>query len=251
MASNARPEASQALSCPLLNLPPELRLLIYAYTHSIDLDLEYYWVYSLQDLGEAWASAPLVKLAGTCRLIAKEARGYVRSMPDSQREVLVDLSGADGPDRELIIRMRHLPCPMVDLRRVVVSYDFEKYKSTAYAFPADHHDSEAVDKAMSDMGFNLFSALYRLMTEAAVNESTYWKRDFWLQINGLQKRREGESYYGALRRVLEQPTTDPASAERLVRKFYSQACIDMPHIEHASNAQLAWFFEDIPLYLSV
>jgi len=40
MAPNIVPQASQTLSCPLLKLPPELRLRIYAYIHQFDLDLD-------------------------------------------------------------------------------------------------------------------------------------------------------------------------------------------------------------------
>jgi hypothetical protein len=250
MASNTMPQASHALSCPLLKLPPELRLLIYAYTHSIDLDLEYYYVHDFEDLSEAWTYTPLVKLASTCRLIAKEARGYVRSMPESQREVLVELLAPDGPKRNLATRLHQVPCPTVDLRGVVVSFDLEKYKSTAHAFPADHHDSGALDGAMHALGLKLYGAVCLLMTEASVNDTIYWKAPFWLQINGLRPKKEGESSYDAVRRVLNQPTTDPASAERLVREFYSWTSDDGWLTRNASDHQLA-AYSDIPLYLLV
>ncbi|KAM0701985.1 hypothetical protein Q7P35_010895 [Cladosporium inversicolor] len=243
MASNVVPQASQTLSCPLLKLPPELRLLIYTHTQRLDLDIE------LNDndgekLSIVWASTPLVKLAATCHLIAREARDHVRSMPNSQREALVDLSGARGPDRHMITRLRQLPCPTGDLRYVVVAYNFEKHKSTAYGFPADHHDLEAVHDAMVDIGYFLFAALCRLMADAAIDEATH----FWLQINGLRLRKDEESYCGAVPRVLWQPTTDPVSAERLVQEFYSWVNDDALPIKDASNPQLA-DGEGIPLYL--
>ena len=87
----------------------------------------------------------------------------------------MDISGARGPNSQLTIRLRQLPCPMVDLSCVVALYNFEKHKFIAYGFPAAHQDS-AVDEALRDMRHNLFLALRRLMADVAFKGRRSWNR---------------------------------------------------------------------------
>jgi hypothetical protein len=90
MASKVVLQASQTPSCLLLKLPPELRLYIYAYTHRFQISVEIN-DYGRENLSKAWESTQLVKLAAICRLIAEEARRYVRSLPSLDRRIWLDI----------------------------------------------------------------------------------------------------------------------------------------------------------------
>jgi len=253
MEHNVIPQASQTPSCPLLQLPPELRLLIYGFTHSLDLDLEIKRR-GCAKLSEAWESTPLVKLAATCRLLAEETRGYVRSLPSSQRVALVDISTARGPTGFMPLRLRCLPCPMPDLRHLVVIYDFRKYWSTTYGFPPADQNS-ASDGAMDDLAYLMFFQLRRLMTDAAVGSATTSTR-YWFGIKGLQPRIYGESYAEAVERILVepplsvyQPQVYPVDAERLARELFSWG--EDTHVEDDLSALPIAVFEGRPLRLYV
>ena len=138
---------------------------------------------------------------------------------------------------------------MVDLRQVVVKYNFEKYMSAGFELYAALPDL-FVDEIMRNMGHSVFQALRRLMKDVASNRLNQGRNNFWLQIDGLQPRKHQESYVGAMHRLLGQPKADKASAEALVQEIFWRACQDAPTLRDAGNFRLATF-EGIPLYLSV
>jgi len=217
------PQASQTLSCPLLKLPPELRLCIYAYTHQFSLNLEVDEEDDREDLSKAWESTHLVKLAATCRLIANETRDYVRSLPSARRTAVMDLSDSRGASNYVTTRMRHLPCPIADLRNVVARYNFKDFQSIIYRSPQAHRRS-SVDLAVREKSGYLLDAL-RGMANATLKKATNLN-GFRLQIIGLQPRRDGESYVEAVRRVLHPPKAELASAEYLAQRIFHYGCED-------------------------
>ncbi|GAB7327769.1 hypothetical protein MBLNU13_g11579t1 [Cladosporium sp. NU13] len=239
MASSFVPRASQTLSCPLLKLPPKLRLRIYAYTHELSVDLDIN-EYGYEDLSKAWGSTPLVKLAATCRLIADEARHYFRSLPTGslQRRALVDLVPSGGPRSHVNLRLIHLPCPTIDLTHFAATYDFEKYKSTAYGFPLADQDDAA--EATRSMGFYVSTTIRRLMTDTSVRNATSLKC-FIIRIAGLEPRKDDERHFDAMRRVLCEPNAGPASAEKLAQDVFSWGCVDADMMRVTSTLQLPAF----------
>lgn len=217
MASTVASKVLPTEGCPLFKLPPELRLRIYHYTHKHQLEN----VISIHEedlsLSQSWASTPLVRLAATCRLIANETRDFVRSLPASQRVAHVEVSGASPSEGWSQANLRHLPCPIIDLRRVVVTYDFTKYRSAA-DFPAANSSARqhtlAVREAMYSMACYLINALRRLMKDEALNTATALE-DFKLRITGLQRNGPEESQQEAVRRILDR-AVGCTSAESLV-----------------------------------
>lgn len=231
MSQNVVPFGSQTSSCPLLKLPPELRLLIYTYTHSFSLDLDVNET-ACKNLSEAWESTHLVRLATTCRLIANETRDFVRSLPSARRAATVDLLERRGPGRYVTIRVRHLPCPMIDLKHIVTRYNFEKYQSRVHGFPPTY-DNLAVSRMLRDMGSQLLGALHRLMADAALDDAIKLNH-VRLRIVGLRPRSEGESTADAVRRILGQQSSYSTIAERLVKELFNWSCFD-GHAERSTS----------------
>lgn len=224
-------------SCPLLKLLPHLRLHIYTYTHQLspDLDID---EECCETFSKAWESMPLVKLAATCRLIADEARHYFRSLPTTttlQQRALVELLPFGGPRSYTKLRLVHLPCPTIDLTHLVATYDFAKYRSTAHGFPLADHDDAL--EATRNMGFHVSSALRRLMS--LVNPTK--RMPCILQIGGLGPRKDGESRFDAMKRILYQRNAGPASAETLAQEIFSCCCVDADMLRVTSNLQLPIF----------
>lgn len=236
------PQASLTVSCPLLRLPPKLRLRIYAYTHELSLDLDIN-EYGCEDLSKAWESTPLVKLAATCRLIADEARHYYRSLPTGglTRRALVELIPSGGPFSYVKLRLIHLPRPMIDLTHFTASYDFTRYKSAAYGFPLAGQNNAA--EATSSMAFYVSSAVRRLMTDTTVRNATNLKMVI-IRIAGLvPRKKDEETHFDAMQRVLCQPNAGPASAEKLAQDIFSWSCVDADMMQVTSNLQLPYFEE--------
>ena len=234
------PQASLTVSCPLLKLPPKLRLRIYAYTHELSLDLDVN-EYGCEDLSKAWESTHLVKLATTCRLIVDEARHYYRSSPKGglQRRALLDLLPSGGPRSYVKLRLIHLPCPIIDLGHFAATYDFTEYKSAAYGFPLADQNNAA--EATSNMAFHVSNAVHRLKTDTTVRNATYLKF-FAIRLVGLEPIKDEEEHFDAMRRVLCQPNPGPASAEKLAQEIISWACVDADtmHVSR-NNLQLPVF----------
>lgn len=230
------PQASQTQSCPLLKLPPEVRSRIYAYTHSLSLDLDLTGD-GCDNLSKAWESTPLVTLAATCRLIADEARNYYRSLPAGNytRRALVDLLPSGGPDSCVSIRLTRLPCPTIDLTHVAASYDFVSYISPTHDFPRTGGINKI--EAILYMSFHVSSALRRLMTAASLRTATKLMCAI-LWIAGLPPRRDGESRFEAMRRILCKPRGESNIAEFLVQQIFSWISRDADMRQVTSDLEL-------------
>lgn len=228
MASSIVPQASQTLSCPLLNLPAELRVLIYGYTHMLSLDIELNsYTYDSGYLSKVWESTPLVNLAATCRLIAGEARHYVRSQPKSRRRAAVELSRSGGPNSYVIIRLLYLTCPTVDLKQFFARYNFAEQRYTSA-------------EATSSMGFHVSNALRRLMTDVSLGNATDLKY-FVLRVDGLQPRGDKESREEAMQRIFDKSKAGPASAESLIQSIFTSTCWIADSRKSLCNVQLPVF----------
>jgi hypothetical protein len=227
-------------SCPLLRLPPELRILIYTHTQQLRLDLDIHESGGTQ-LSQAWESTPIVNFAATCRLIAQEARDYMRSMPGSQRTALVDFLGQRGPNHPVKIRLHQLPCPVSNLRQAVAMYSFDTYKNTAYHFPPANSSDTDVRVAVSSMGYWLFQALYQLMCDPALKDAINLSH-IWLRIEGLPPKEDDESQAEAMRKVLEEPKAyGDASAGKLAQEVFHWDCVYAEAEEFADTDRPAFF----------
>lgn len=212
MSSTIASQAPPTETCLLFRLPPELRLHIYHHTYSLRLETQIRW--KTEDLEQSWASTPLVSLAATCRLIANEACVLVRSLPASQRVAHMEIFQSNRAERRIQAYLRHLPCPITDLRRVVVTYDFTKHRSAA-DLPPIVNNTEAVREAMRSMETSVMTALRKLIHDEALSTATELA-GFGLRITGLQRNGAEESQTEAVRRILDGPV-GCASAENLAQ----------------------------------
>jgi hypothetical protein len=196
---------SHTESCPLFRLPPELRLRVYYYTHQLRLDNKDHPDTSTETLNQSWASSwestPLVQLAATCRLIASEVRPIVRSLPASYRVAHMELSAKYHDS--LQVRLRHLPCPLVDLRHIVITYDVRNHSSAK----SDLDAAMAFQEAKSDIwgygfGYLLYRTLHRLMIHEALGK-TKELESIQLRLTGVQRNGRQESNSQAVQRILD------------------------------------------------
>lgn len=226
---------------------PELRLLIYDHTRALRIKKELRG--RPEALKRSWSSTPLVNLAATCHLIANEARAHVHSLPPSQRVARVKLSASRDPYSPwypLKIRLRQIPCPVADLRRVVVSYDFERFRTAEFGFPVtSYHENPG---AMRNIEGHVFGALCRLMKDTALDDATNLEL-FRLHITGL-RRNGGEEQVYAIRRILSHPRPEEASADQLAQGILSNGCAHENLEKRISTLRLA-VIKGRPLYLLV
>jgi hypothetical protein len=199
--------ASHTESCPLFRLPPELRLRVYYYTHQLRLDNKDHSDTSTEALNQSWASSwestPLVQLAATCRHIANEVRPIVRSLPASHRVAHVELSGTYDETAPMQARLRHLPCPLVDLRHIVITYDVQNHSSAEDDLDAGMAFQEAMCHVCDfGFGFMFHRTLRRLMLDKALGK-TIELESFQLRLTGLQRKGCWGSDTPTVRRILD------------------------------------------------
>jgi hypothetical protein len=162
----------------------------------------------------------------------------VRTLPSARQTAVVDLSHSRGESFYVTTRMRHLPCPIRDLRHVVARYNFKDLQSVIYSSSQTHRPS-AVDLGVREKAFYLLDTL-RAMADVNLEKATNLK-DVRLEIIGLQPRRDGESYFQAVRRILGQPNADPVSAENLAQKILYCGRKDAGVVRGNGTHQLAVF----------
>jgi hypothetical protein len=198
MASDVVSPASHTESCLLFKLPPELRLNIYHYTHQLRLDNPDSSTDALnQSWASSWESSPLVQLAATCHLIANEVRPIVRFLPTSQRVAHLELT--DANPESLQVRLRHLPCPLTDLRRIVFTFDAGSLRS------------------VRTFTFKLYFGLRRFITHSALDKCAELKH-FHLRLTEHQRTGCEESCIQAMRRILDLKRAE--GAERVVQEIF-------------------------------
>jgi hypothetical protein len=198
--------ASHTESCPLFRLPPELRLRVYYYTHQLRLDNKDHSDTLTEALNQSWASSwgstPLVQLAATCRRIANEVRPIVRSLPSSHRVAHVELSGRYLETAPMQARLRHLPCPLVDLRHIVITYDVKIHSCAAHGFGAGIAFQQAMCNVCDlGFGFMFYRTLRRLMLDEALGK-TKELESFQLRLTGLARKGHWGSDIPTVRRIL-------------------------------------------------
>jgi hypothetical protein len=174
MASNVTLPASHTDNCLLFKLPPELRLNIYQYTHQIRLDNPGSSTDALnQSWKSSWESSPLVQLAATCRLIANEVRPIVHSLPASKRVAHVEISEKFHDEDATLARLHHLPCPLIDLRHIVVTCD-----SGDFGNPPASSDLDAMmtyNETLEGLGYIYYTALREFATDEALGQAVELK----------------------------------------------------------------------------
>lgn len=244
MASTIAAQASPAEGCPLLKLPAELRLRIYHYTQELRLEIDTSGFRESMNMRQSWGSTPLASLAATCSLVANEARDFVRSLSATRRVAHVEILGSSR-HHWMQMRLRHLPCPLIELKRIFLTCDFQKYRSAA-DFP---EDDGLVKEAMLIMQGQLWAALAHMMIDESLENSTSLE-NFGLHIKGLQRNASEVSRSEAVRRILNHPATDRASGERLVQEIHQRTGREMDVGRGETFPSLA-VCKGRPLYLLV
>jgi hypothetical protein len=217
-------------SCLLFKLPPELRLRVYYYTHQLRLDNDDYPDSSTEALNKSWASSwettPLVQLAATCHLIANEVRHVVRSLPSSQRVAHVEISGATH-EQSMQVHLRHLPCPLIDLRHIIITYDVRSPSSAESDVDAAMAFREAIcDLGGGGLGYMFYSTLRRFTTHEALGKAAELE-SLQLRLTGLQQHGCQESSTQAVQGILD--LQRPEGSVRLAQKIL--CCRLHEHIE--------------------